>query len=65
MQGMSDFILTDTEQYYCHVDPANHVLCTTTFRGKHGKSELYASGTVMCPIHGLHRTARGRIFIVP
>lgn len=57
MQGMSDFILTDTEQYYCHVDPANQVLYTTTVHGKHGKSEFYAAGTVMCPMHGLHRTA--------
>lgn len=30
-KGLSDFTLSKTEQYYCHHDPANHVLCETTF----------------------------------
>jgi type 1 glutamine amidotransferase len=29
--GLRDFEMRDTEQYYLHVDPANHVLATTTF----------------------------------
>ncbi|MCF7854225.1 MAG: ThuA domain-containing protein [Candidatus Pacebacteria bacterium] len=29
--GIEDFTMTDTEQYYLHVDPSNNVLATTTF----------------------------------
>ena len=29
--GIQDFELQDTEQYYMHVDPCNHVLATTRF----------------------------------
>ena len=29
--GIDDFELCNTEQYYMHVDPCNHVLATTTF----------------------------------
>ena len=34
MQGIGDFDYK-SEQYYMHVDPANEVLATTTFDGKH------------------------------
>ncbi|MEM1445761.1 MAG: ThuA domain-containing protein, partial [Planctomycetota bacterium] len=34
--GLDDFELYDTEQYYCHVDPGNHVLCDTVFDQGHG-----------------------------
>jgi hypothetical protein len=30
-QGIGDFTLRDTEQYYLHVDPGNQVLADTTF----------------------------------
>jgi hypothetical protein len=30
--GLDDFTMM-TEQYYMHVDPSNHVLATTTFKG--------------------------------
>ena len=30
-RGLRDFTLRDTEQYYLHVDPSNHVLATTSF----------------------------------
>lgn len=30
-KGLNDFTMRDTEQYYMHVDPSNHVLATTTF----------------------------------
>jgi len=46
-QGLDDFELKGTEQYYCHFDPAVHVLCTTTFTGEHGDATLYKKGTVM------------------
>ena len=31
MQGLNDFTVPNTEQYFLHVDPGNHVLATTTF----------------------------------
>jgi type 1 glutamine amidotransferase len=34
-RGISDFTMTDTEQYYMHTDPGNQVLATTTFSGEH------------------------------
>ncbi len=40
-RGLSDFTLPDTEQYYCHHDPGNHVLCKTTFNYE-DTSEHYA-----------------------
>jgi hypothetical protein len=30
-KGISSFKMRNTEQYYLHVDPSNHVLATTTF----------------------------------
>jgi hypothetical protein len=30
-RGLRDFTLRNSEQYYMHVDPSNHVLATTTF----------------------------------
>ncbi|MDT8391504.1 MAG: ThuA domain-containing protein [Lentisphaeria bacterium] len=33
MAGITNFKLVDTEQYYMHTDPSNHVLATTTFAG--------------------------------
>jgi type 1 glutamine amidotransferase len=62
VQGLGGFTLPDTEQYYCHVDPANHVLCTTTISGKHGPSELYTAGTVM-PYAWTKPYGSGRVFI--
>jgi len=32
-RGLDDFAIRDSEQYYMHVDPSNHVLATTTFSG--------------------------------
>ena len=40
-KGIGDFVLPDTEQYYCHHDPGNHVLCQTTFSYE-DKSKNYA-----------------------
>ena len=60
-RGLSDFILPDTEQYYCHHDPANHVLCTTTFSGGHGDTSLYKVGTVL-PYAWTKTWGKGRVF---
>ncbi|MEM7576982.1 MAG: ThuA domain-containing protein [Planctomycetota bacterium] len=45
--GLDDFELYDTEQYFCHVDPGNHVLCDTVFDQAHGDPSLYTQHTVM------------------
>lgn len=61
-RGISDFEFFDTEQYYMHVDPGNHVLCTTTFSGDHGEPSLYPAGTVM-PYAWTRGYGEGRVFI--
>jgi type 1 glutamine amidotransferase len=61
-QGITSFRLTDTEQYYVHVDPANEVLCTTTFSGTHGETDLYKGGTVM-PYAWTKTWGKGRVFV--
>jgi len=52
-RGISDFELHDTEQYYMHVDPSNHVLATTVF-------ESY--GNVVMPYVWTRMWGRGRVF---
>jgi uncharacterized protein len=49
-----------SEQYFCHVDPANTVLATTTFTGAHGAPE--SAGVVM-PVLWTRRHGSGRVFI--
>ncbi len=61
-QGIDTFELTDTEQYYCHVDPGNHVLCTTTFTGEHGPTQLYTHDTVM-PYAWTKHWGDGKVFV--
>ncbi len=61
-QGLSDFELKGTEQYYCHTDPANRVLCATTFSGKEGEPDLYTAGTVM-PYAWTKPWGKGRVFV--
>ncbi len=60
-RGLADFILPDTEQYYCHHDPANHVLCTTTFSGGHGDTSLYRVGATL-PYAWTKTWGKGRVF---
>jgi type 1 glutamine amidotransferase len=60
--GVEPFTLSDTEQYYCHTDPGNHVLCTTTFSGEHGETSLYPAGMVM-PYAWTRRYGAGKVFI--
>jgi hypothetical protein len=61
-RGIDDFTLTDTEQYYVHVDSANHVLATTTFTGEYGPKDLYTPGTVM-PFAWTKKYGQGRVFV--
>jgi len=51
-QGVADFTMRDTEQYYLHVDPSNNVLATTTFA---------QSGCVM-PVIWTRMWGKGRVF---
>jgi type 1 glutamine amidotransferase len=61
-KGIPAFELTETEQYYCHTDPANHVLCTTTFSGEHGPTQLYTGNTVM-PYAWTKHWGKGKVFV--
>lgn len=59
--GLEDFDLPDTEQYYCHHDPANHVLCTTTFSGAHGDQARYRAGSTL-PYAWTKPWGEGKVF---
>jgi type 1 glutamine amidotransferase len=61
-QGISDFELSGTEQYYCHVDPGVHVLATTVFSGKHGDPTQYPANTVM-PYAWTRTWGKGKVFV--
>lgn len=61
-QGIESFELHDTEQYYLHIDPGNHVLCSTVFSGEHGDATLYKSGTAM-PYAWTRQYGAGRVFV--
>lgn len=60
-KGIKDFKIKDSEQYYIHVDPGVHVLCTTRFSGKYGENTKYKSGTVM-PYAYTRQWGKGRVF---
>jgi hypothetical protein len=62
MRGIDSFELSNTEQYYLHTDPGNHVLCTTTFTGEYGGTEFYPAGTVM-PYAWTREYGEGKVFI--
>ena len=55
--GIGDFDYR-SEQYYMHVDPANEVLATTTFTGRHCS---WIEGVVM-PVVWKRRYGAGRVF---
>jgi uncharacterized protein len=55
--GLDDFSVI-SEQYYLHVDPANHVLATTTFETE---SAPWVNGTVM-PVVWKRAFGDGRVF---
>ena len=57
--GLADFHMTDTEQYYLHVDPGNEILATTTFTAP--ESAPWVAGTVMPQVYK-RMWGEGRIF---
>jgi len=57
-EGISDFTMTNSEQYYMLVDPANLVLADSTFSGAHRE---YTAGVVM-PTIWKKRWGKGKIF---
>lgn len=61
-EGLSDFSLAQTEQYYVHVDPGVEVLCTTRFDGTQGDTDLYPAGVIM-PYAWTRAYGKGRIFV--
>jgi len=62
-RGVPGFQLTHTEQYYCHVDPGVHVLCTTTFTGENeNEANEYPANTVM-PYAWTRQWGDGRVFV--
>lgn len=58
-KGLRDFKMK-SEQYYMHVDPANEVLATTMFSGKHGNVP-WIRGVVM-PVTWKRPYGKGRVF---
>jgi hypothetical protein len=56
-RGISDFTIL-SEQYYMHVDPANHVLATTTFETR---SAPWTNGTRM-PVVWTRHHGLGRVY---
>ncbi len=56
--GLSDFHMPNTEQYYMHVDPNNHVLATTRFTDEHA----YWLGGATCPVVWKRMYGEGRVF---
>jgi type 1 glutamine amidotransferase len=55
--GIEDFNY-ESEQYYMHVDPTNHVLATTTFSGEHCS---WIKGVQM-PVAWKRMHGRGKVF---
>ncbi len=60
-RGLGAFELKNTEQYYVHFDPAVEVLCTTTFSGEHGETDLH--GPVLMPYAWTRPWGQGRVFV--
>jgi hypothetical protein len=56
-KGIEDFDY-ESEQYYMHVDPNNHVLATATFSGEHCS---WIKGAVM-PVAWKRRHGHGKVF---
>ena len=58
MEGIEDFMVYRTEQYYMHVSPNNRVLATTTFSGQHA---WWIEGSTM-PVVWIRGYGHGRVF---
>jgi len=62
-RGIDDFEMPMTEQYYMHVDPGIHTLCTTTFTGEHSnENNEFVAGTVM-PYCWTRQWGKGKVFV--
>ncbi len=59
-RGLEDFCMTDTEQYYMHVDPSNEVLAVTEFSGEYEGID-WVRGCIM-PAVWKRRYGRGKVF---
>ena len=59
-EGLQDFTMINTEQYYMQVDPGNEVLATTTFSGDYEGID-WIKGCVM-PVIWKRRYGKGRVF---
>ncbi|MEM9418269.1 MAG: ThuA domain-containing protein [Planctomycetota bacterium] len=59
--GVGDFVLKNTEQYYCHHDPGNNVLATTVFDQAQGDPSLYTQNAVL-PYAWTKTWGRARVF---
>ncbi len=65
VHGLTDFELTDTEQYYIFYDPGVEVLCETVFTGEYGSEQersQYRHGTIM-PYAYTKEYGKGKIFV--
>ncbi|MEM1209715.1 MAG: ThuA domain-containing protein [Planctomycetota bacterium] len=65
-RGLAGFTLPGTEQYYCHHDPGNHVLCTTVINPlpdgvTPDYNGLYPTG-VTHPYAWTRQFGKGRVF---
>jgi type 1 glutamine amidotransferase len=58
--GLTDFVITGTEQYYMTIDPGSHMLATTTF-GQHLHEVGCQPGAVM-PVAWTRNWGKGRVF---
>lgn len=59
-EGIEDFEIADTEQYYMHIDPNVKVLARTRFTGEH---DYWIDGAVM-PVVWKKMYDQGRIFYI-
>lgn len=59
-KGIEDFEITNTEQYYMHIDPNVKVLARTRFTGEH---DYWIDGAVM-PVVWKKMFDKGRIFYI-
>ena len=59
-EGLVDFEIKNTEQYYMHVDPNVMVLATTTFNADH---DAWIKGNIMPVVWKKHHD-KGRIFYI-
>ena len=57
-KGLCNFKVSQTEQYYMHIDPKINILATTTFTGSH---DNWIKGTIM-PVCWTTKYDKGKVF---